>query len=483
MGRRPATGKFNPALGDGATAWNANGVVTNFTSANQLAGYGYDAAGNQLGDGQHTYTYDAEGKVVMVDSGTAGNYSYDAMDHRVAISTQAYSHEFLFDPFGRRQSTWVLPQNAGTEGRIYWDGNHLLANRAQNGTTYFHHGNHLGTERVRTDYNGNTVNTMTSLPFGGGFNQTSGDSNGPAQDENQYTGQDRDPETNTEHFQYRQYSETNGRWLSPDPYSGSYDTSNPQSLNRYAYVLNNPLGFRDPDGRWCYWEDGSYDDEGYDEGSCAQAGGAWGGPPDATSYSGGYSGVGSTVVSTIGQVNGQNGQNGSTGQNGSNGHGVAPNKTTCKTGFGAGITIGADAGAGVGPLGAGANGSVGAGVFGGNGINAGAFASGGAAARSFGHLASAAGSTIHNFFAGAGGGVGGGLFLTNASQASQLSGQSQTYNVDLGAFANGSGQFSIGTDAAGNEIWSFSFQVGVGGGALFHAVTNKTATAGRRGGC
>jgi len=39
-----------------------------------------------------------------------------------------------------------------------------------------------------------------------------------------------------------------GRWQSPDPYRGSYNWADPQSLNRYAYVLNNPLQFTDPTG-------------------------------------------------------------------------------------------------------------------------------------------------------------------------------------------------------------------------------------------
>ncbi|HEY6248359.1 MAG TPA: RHS repeat-associated core domain-containing protein, partial [Candidatus Angelobacter sp.] len=39
-----------------------------------------------------------------------------------------------------------------------------------------------------------------------------------------------------------------GRWLSPDPYAGSMDVANPQSLNRYSYAGNNPLNITDPSG-------------------------------------------------------------------------------------------------------------------------------------------------------------------------------------------------------------------------------------------
>jgi RHS repeat-associated protein len=50
------------------------------------------------------------------------------------------------------------------------------------------------------------------------------------------------------HAQFRDYSNVTGRWLQPDPYDGSYDLSYPQTLNRYAYVGNNPLGYTDPTG-------------------------------------------------------------------------------------------------------------------------------------------------------------------------------------------------------------------------------------------
>ena len=218
------------------------------TATNWLSGYVYDAAGNQVTDAQHTYVYDAEGKVVQVDGGTAGMFSYDAMDHRVAISTQAYDHEFLFDPFGRRQSTWLVAQNFGSEGKIYWDYG-LLANRGFNGQTTYHHTNYLGTERTRTNYQGLTSATETSGPFGENLNeQNNANLGNSSEDNSQYTGQEHDPESNSEHFQFRQYTSRLGHWMSPDPSSGSLHFGNPQSFNRYAYVLNNPLFYTDPDG-------------------------------------------------------------------------------------------------------------------------------------------------------------------------------------------------------------------------------------------
>jgi RHS repeat-associated protein len=54
---------------------------------------------------------------------------------------------------------------------------------------------------------------------------------------------------NGEHFGAREYENTHGSWLSPDPAGmAAVDISNPQSWNRYAYVLDNPVSYADPTG-------------------------------------------------------------------------------------------------------------------------------------------------------------------------------------------------------------------------------------------
>ena len=95
-----------------------------------------------------------------------------------------------------------------------------------------------------------------------------------------FTGKERDAESGNDYFEARYYGSSMGRFLSPDPSMLEYaDPTNPQSLNLYSYVLNNPLGFIDPDGMECVWDDGSFDSatdkQTGSSKSCGKAGGTW----------------------------------------------------------------------------------------------------------------------------------------------------------------------------------------------------------------
>jgi RHS repeat-associated protein len=61
-----------------------------------------------------------------------------------------------------------------------------------------------------------------------------------------FTGKERDSESGLDNFDFRYNSSSLGRFMSPDPLGGYI--SNPQSLNRYTYVRNNPLNLVDPFG-------------------------------------------------------------------------------------------------------------------------------------------------------------------------------------------------------------------------------------------
>jgi RHS repeat-associated protein len=61
-----------------------------------------------------------------------------------------------------------------------------------------------------------------------------------------FTSQERDSETGLDYMHARYFASAQGRFSSADSVAGSI--GNPQSLNRYAYVGNNPLNFSDPTG-------------------------------------------------------------------------------------------------------------------------------------------------------------------------------------------------------------------------------------------
>jgi RHS repeat-associated protein len=73
------------------------------------------------------------------------------------------------------------------------------------------------------------------------------------------------------HMNARVYDPDIGRFLSPDPTVP--DGHNPQSFNRYAYAMNNPLNLVDPDGFEPRAADGSFANGGYRGANSGPSGG------------------------------------------------------------------------------------------------------------------------------------------------------------------------------------------------------------------
>ena len=208
-------------------------------TTNHAVGFGYDAAGNLTADANHSYNYDAEGNLLAVDGGGTAKYYYDASNLRVRTDLGSLTYDLLFDLQGHK--TAIMSGSNVVEEDTRLDGRPLAL--LLSGNLVFEHQDWLGTERLLTAGDGTESGSYTSNPFGDVFGDQGADL-----DPYHYAGLDHDYETGLEHAQFREYASAGGRWMSPDPYAGSYDWSNPQSLNRYSYALNDPQSLSDPLG-------------------------------------------------------------------------------------------------------------------------------------------------------------------------------------------------------------------------------------------
>ncbi|CDM67183.1 RHS repeat-associated core domain-containing protein [Pyrinomonas methylaliphatogenes] len=94
-----------------------------------------------------------------------------------------------------------------------------------------------------TDEAGNVVAVVELDPWGGETER----SENPRYHPYVYGGYERDGNW-SDQAQRRVYHGWYSRFYQPDPWEGSYDLTDPQSFNRYAYVQNDPVNYVDPTG-------------------------------------------------------------------------------------------------------------------------------------------------------------------------------------------------------------------------------------------
>jgi len=116
-----------------------------------------------------------------------------------------------------------------------------IASKKSTGEKLFYHNDHLGGVNVITNDTGLLAQIIEYDPWGKVSRQEgSGDSL------RRFTGKILDPESGLYYYGGRYYDPELGRFISPDPFVG--DPFDPQNLNRYSYVVNNPVNAIDPDG-------------------------------------------------------------------------------------------------------------------------------------------------------------------------------------------------------------------------------------------
>lgn len=233
-----------------------------------LGGTSYDGNGNLTNDTFNTYAWDSDGNTFSVN---LINVTYDAFDRIVEENNSGTYKQILYSPIGKLA---VMAKQVPTNVFVPLPGGEQATYTSQ--TIRFRHYDWQGSARFESNMAEQEYGDLAYAPFG----ETYAIKNTPYLS---FTGQQQDTVAGTYDFLYREYNPVQGRWIRPDPAGlAAVDPSNPQSWNRYAYALNNPLSYVDPTGLYCeYFGESDESDLGAsfdfhsNSGECGDNGGTW----------------------------------------------------------------------------------------------------------------------------------------------------------------------------------------------------------------
>ena len=167
-------------------------------------------------------TYDALGR--MVEQNRSGTYTeivYASLGAKLALMS------------GQTLTKAFIPLTGGA-----------VAVYNSSGLVYYRHSDHLGSSRFASTPSRTMYSDGAYGPFGEPYAQS-------GTTDASFTGMNQDTVANLYDFAAREYG-IQGRWPSPDPLGkGAASLRNPQSFNRYAYLLNSPMNMTDAGGLLC----------------------------------------------------------------------------------------------------------------------------------------------------------------------------------------------------------------------------------------
>ncbi|MGO0060738.1 RHS repeat-associated core domain-containing protein [Brevibacillus fluminis] len=234
-----------------------------------LLHYRYDKIDRLIEEGTPTgtknYTYDPRGNrktlTGNVPAITDANLTYDGRNRLQSFSNKAgdsASYKYFGDGLlatkleNGKETNYVylngkvieeIDENGTVKARNIW-GNQLILRKdyASQNAGYYLFNSHGDVVSIVNE-KGAALNTYAYDAWGNILSKTEGMSNPFT-----YSGEVYDAKTGLYYLRARYYDPSVGRFISEDTYKGQVD--NPLSLNRYAYVENNPLKFIDPTGHW-----------------------------------------------------------------------------------------------------------------------------------------------------------------------------------------------------------------------------------------
>src|SRR3989338_590175 len=176
------------------------------------------------------------------------NYIYDSSGQRIQSVSGGVTTTY--------PSKYYNIDSNGKVTKHIFAGDQLVATIEGTGpsaTVKYIHTDNLGSTNVVTDDTGKVIENIDYYPYG-----SQRISNGTYTSQRQYIGQEYDELTKLNYLNARYYDSNRGQFISQDPVfweigqtkDGRKALLNPQTQNSYSYAGNNPVTYKDPDGRW-----------------------------------------------------------------------------------------------------------------------------------------------------------------------------------------------------------------------------------------
>jgi RHS repeat-associated protein len=204
-------------------------------ATNKIVGNSYDAAGNLTNDGVNTHAFDA---INRMKSCTGQTRTFDGDNWRVQKASGELS---WFEPSEEHEPIAETDTSGNITAEYVSLGELMIAKRISAGTVFYFFGDRIRSARIMSSATGLVQQESDYYPFGGERVIV-------ALSDNRYkfTSKKRDTETGLDYSQNRMFNSSLARWTSTDPVGSNIDE--PQSLNQYAYVGNNPTNYTDTRG-------------------------------------------------------------------------------------------------------------------------------------------------------------------------------------------------------------------------------------------
>ena len=207
--------------------------------------YTYDKNGNSITETVNkevkvTNTYNERNELIKTVSDKEINYIYNPEGKRIQKQVDNKVIKYIYEGL---DVILELDENDNKIAQNIYGLSLISRNTDQKG--YYLYNGHGDTVRI-VDNEENLLNSYTYDEWGVII-----DSNGEFDNPYRYAGYYYDIETDNYYLISRYYNPEIARFISEDSYRGDYN--DPLSLNRYVYVVNNPLIYIDPDGYWPKW--------------------------------------------------------------------------------------------------------------------------------------------------------------------------------------------------------------------------------------